>query len=363
MDTVVDPRAVAVSRGGGGRKIRRVLLVAVLGLSLSGCLFWQLTAERLLSCLTMDESIGAFAKSGDRLYLVCGDSWEPTAYLEILDVSDPVAPTYAGQPYSFTKATMGMPSISVSGDRVFLSGSDMMVVDVSNPSAPTTVKAFPLGGTCCVAGGYLVVVGAASYPDLTVKTYALSDLVNPTPPSPVPVGSLTVPAAGGAVIGKLVTAEGMLYVFSELAFTIVDLSTMSSPVCVSATAFSSSVWDGKGLALKGNCAYLSYAYQGSDGRETGDVMVVDFSNRAAPRQVDFLENVGATIAVSGNYLLTQKTNTYDPIKVLDISDVFAPRPVASLNVRKSGDWILPVGDYALVLSYRQIATALIAPYR
>ena len=82
------------------------------------------------------------------------------------------------------------------------------------------------------------------------------------------------------------------------------------------------------------------------------------------------ENAGALqncseagCAQEAGKLLAQKTNTYDPIKVLDISDAFAPRPVASLNVRKTGDWILPVGDYALVLSYRQIATALIAPYR
>ena len=371
MDPVVHRRAVAVSPGGGVGKICRALLVAALSMPLACCLFWQLTADRLLSCFAVDESISGIAKSSDRLYLVCGDGWVPTAFLEILDVSDPVAPTFVGQPYSFTKATMGMPSISVSGDRVFLSDSNMLVVDVSNPSAPTNVKTFSLGGfgggsTCCVAGGYLVAVVNSS-PNLLVKTYALPDLVNPTPPSPVPVGSLTVAGVGRVGNGQVVIADGILYLFSEMAFTIVDLAAMSNPVLVSLTVFSSPIWDGKGLALKGNCAYLSYSYPDSDagasGPESGDVMIVDVSNGAAPRFVDSLEDVGATIAISGNYLLSQKQKGMDAIKVHDISDVLEPRPVASLNVRKTGDWILPVGDYALVLYQREIATALIAPYR
>jgi hypothetical protein len=371
MDSVVDRRAVAVSQGGKGKKILRVLFIAVLGLPLSCCLFWQLTAERLLSCFAVNESISGVAKSGDRLYLVCGDSWEPTAFLEILDVSDPVAPAYVGKPYSFTKPTMGMPSISVSVDRVFLSDSNLLVVDVSNPSAPSTVKSFSLGGsvresTCSVAGGYLVAV-VNNPPDLLLKTYALSDLVNPTPPSPVPAGSLTVAGVGGIGDGQVVIAGNILYLFSQSAFTIVDLAAMSNPVLVSMTVFSSPIWDGKGLALTGNCAYLSYAYEepheGDQYRETGDVMIFDVSAGAAPRYVDHLEGVGATMAISANYLLSQKTNSFDPVRVHDISDVFSPRPVASLNVRKTGDWILPVGDYALVLDNNQIATALIAPYR
>lgn len=363
MDTAVRRRAGDVRPGRALRTLCRALLVAVPSLSLSCGLFWQLTAERLVSSFPLQKSIAGAAMDGARLYLACGYSWEPGLTLMTLDISDPVALASIGEPYPLGISSVR--SVSVSGDRVFLSGSSLAVVDVSNPSAPTTVKTFSLGASsggsiCSVAGAYLIAV-VSSPPDVLVKVYDLSDLVNAAPPFPAPVGSLTLPGDSLDWGAQALIVDRRLYIFSSSAFTIVDLSVIATPALLSATPFYDGVSGEKGLALKGGCAFLGCEY-GEGFSRSGETLILDVSNGAAPVYLATLEDLGAAMAVSGDYLLSASPVTGGSLVVHDISNAFVPRYAATLNVRKSGESILPLGDYVLLLD-SAISTVLIAPYR
>ena len=201
--------------------------------------------------------------------------------MAILDISNPAAPALVGT-YTTTAAVKG---IYVSGTTAYLATamatSQLVLVDVSAPSAPTAISSLAVGDTA--AANALTVNGNYVY---IVKNRAAS------------------------------TANG--------EFNIINISTPSAPVLTGKLRINANM---TGLALDGNYAYVSTA------KKNGQLTVVKITNPARPTSAATV-NLGATadsIALAGSsvYVGTATNSTGGEFRIYDISSPTAPSLVGS----------------------------------
>jgi len=201
--------------------------------------------------------------------------------LQIVDVTDPVAPELRGN--VMFPGPGDAWEVAVAGDLALVVDNEvgLQIVDVSDPDAPAVVGALNTPGH---------VIGVARLGDLAIVTggfpsIQVIDWSDPT--APALVGSLDTP---GQATGVAV-ANGLVYVADGSALLIVDVSTPSAPVIV-----------GSQLAINGHAyrvvvdddrAYVFGHYSG--------LMVVDVSSPASPSLVavpGLMVEGGAAFAVS-----------------------------------------------------------------
>ncbi|MEZ4990169.1 MAG: hypothetical protein R2824_07150 [Saprospiraceae bacterium] len=257
------------------------------------------------------------------------------------DLASPGCPGFAG------KLTFGglQTGVAVSGNYAYVissNASELNIVDISIPSAPTVTGTLPgLSSSflfsIVVNGNYAYVARAGLEQDL-----AVIDVSNPA--APTLVGA--TPNLGGNP-REVVIRDNYAYVALAGSFKVVDVSNPATPTVIESV-------NGIGgwyLAISGDYAYIS-DYINSQ------LKIVNIANPAAPTLVSTtpLGYQPEEIAIHGSYVyIVDYTN--EELKIIDVSDPNAPNPVGSFSSKEqpsenvySGGEIVVVDDLAYYLT-------------
>jgi hypothetical protein len=198
------------------------------------------------------------AVSGDYAYVADWDSG-----LVVVDVSVDSLPAVVGS-IAFTNR---VDDVAIQGDYAYLSNfSNLQIVDISNPAAPSLV------GTLTISGGYAVSVGVS--------------------------GSY-------AYLGRVSTNRG---------FYVADVSNPYAPVLVGDIQ-GMNVYE---FVVDGPLAYLC----------SGDFRIIDVSNPSAPQELVRVPTGGDDVAISGGYAFLGGGNVVIPdVQVVDLGVHETPTPV------------------------------------
>ena len=220
--------------------------------------------------------------------------------LRVVDISNPAAPTEIGF-YDTPRFARGL---AVAGSYAYVADFDrgLRVIDISDPAAPVEVGFYdpPAGESLSVA-----VVGDYAYlADITATGVGgglrVVDISNPAAPTQVGYHSTECNWATDVVVAgdyAYVAAGGCHLV-------ILDISEPTSPTLTSMLSASGM---GDGVALDGPIAYVGNSY---------GLNVVDVSDPAAPKQVDFYPTTAwlQRVAVSDDYIYA--TAEFDGLFIL-----------------------------------------------
>ena len=243
-------------------------------------------------------------------YAYCVDCVDSSKGLHIIDVSNPALPSITG---SISLAALGLGTGAIKGrpykpvgNYVYINSFDhsglvdndnaLLVVDVSNPAAPTLAASIrgvanKVGGAFCFVSGSYIYIGCLMFNTLTII-----DISNPL--APTLKGSLRDDINLNYV--TMLYKEGnYCYCGGRSGFTIIDISNPTAPVLKSTLA---GFHDTIAVYKDSNYCYVSDANR---------VYIIDVSNPALP-------SITGSIAGSGapNYLGTPifiATGGYPPV--------------------------------------------------
>jgi len=191
------------------------------------------TAPRIAGNLTVPgASLGKVATANEHAFIAnAADST-----LVVIDVTDPSAP----QPVTALPLAAAPKDVVVSGVHAFVAAGSagLIVVDVANPAAPAVLGSVvvPGGADAVDVEGSLAFVG---------NGVALRVVDVSVPASPAIVGSVAIETTGVAAMGSIVFAGGV-----ELR--VVDVSTPSAPSLIGST---SGEFNPLRIALEGNLLF------------------------------------------------------------------------------------------------------------
>jgi len=301
-------------------------------------------------------SVGGFTVQGNYAYLGVGYRFS------ILDVSDPIQPAVVGQSGILLDSVRGV-FVTGSYAYVTVASAGLYIFNISNPAAPAWVGFYDTPGWAedvAVAGSYAYVADF----DRGLRVIDISD-----PAEPVEVGFYDPPAGESisvAVVGDYAYLADSTFTGVGGGLRVVDISNPAAPtevgyhstLCraakdvvvagnyayVAATGCHLVILDiseptnptftgmlyksglDNGVALDGSIAYLA----GSNG-----LSVVDVSDPAAPKQVDFYSTTAwlERVAVSDGYVYA--TATFDGLFILQYlpHSIYLPRVTRNEGAR------------------------------
>jgi len=277
---------------------------------------WQPPGARMVNGVSV---FGNFA------YIGAGDS------LEIIDISDPRNPTWAGG-YVTGGSVYG---VQLLGSHAFAAvfgggvqaGGGLQIIDVRHPQTPERVGGVTNGDTY-----ELDVVGQHAYVADFYRGFEIYDVSDPTRPNMVARFSPGGNPHGIRVLGRFA------YVAAHFGgLMIVNVENPAQPVLVGSFSNGGETWD---IDVAGNYAFLADIYQG--------LVVVDISDPVQPRQIAALPTQGHPTSVrvaAGRVFVTD----YDGgIQVIDVADSARPALVGSLQLIGSTRALDVAGSYAYV---------------
>ncbi len=230
----------------------------------------SLSADRrtpsIATALNLSGNANAITLAGNRAYIAAGN-----AGLHVVDITNPLAPSLLG---SFNTGGNAL-GVKVIGTTAFIAnGSNLRVVNVSNPAAMITVSTLSLSGTVW---------------NLEVD----------------PNRNLAAVAAGSAGV------------------YLVDISNVTAPIIRGRL----STGDARGVAMRGNYAYVAdYA---------NSMRSLDITNPNAPTLLSStpstLGGILQNVVLSGNFALGADVYFVNGVPIVDISDPTALRPRTILN--------------------------------
>ncbi|MEZ4650100.1 MAG: hypothetical protein R3E97_15180 [Candidatus Eisenbacteria bacterium] len=250
---------------------------------------------------------------GDHLYVVNGSG------LEIVDVTNPGSPVTVG-----TYAQAAVISVAANAGRIYLGASDLILLDGSDPTAPSYVGTLDVNTTQWDLASNAEFLGVAG----GFQLYAHQDVA-----PAAAIGSLDT---GRAL--DLTVQNGVAYVLDDTnGFLTVDVTNSATPVLLSS--------DIPGrfdlIEIVGSYAYL-------DDWVNDALITVEISNPAAPLVVSTLPGlVGARdLRVAGDYIFA---TTSSSLIVISRVNPVAPSLVTSVSTNLFQTYGLEVqGDYAYV---------------
>jgi hypothetical protein len=244
-------------------------------------------------------------------------------------------------------------NIAVSGDRVYMAGyrDGLRIMDVSDPYHPAEES---LCNDRSLDRG-VAVVGSIAY---GVDSTRLSIFDISSSKSPERIADLDLPRIDPTLgsSGRNGIAVRMPYAYvsgvewgpagRQANLTIVNVSDPEHPSIVKTFACPIKISNFGNLALYGNYVYLAVedTTTGDADRRCG-LRTIDVSDPRNPREVstwrsDVIGSGGSRVAVSGDRLYL----TGDQLRIFDLADPAAPRPVAFIAFRC--DEIALSGDFA-----------------
>jgi hypothetical protein len=246
--------------------------------------------------------------------------------LVVVDLADPSAPVIAAR----LRLAGGL-GLELQGSLAYVAAgtAGLQVVSVADPLAPSLLGTVNTPGTAyavTVSNGYAYVADDGTLRVVDVRT----------PSRPALAGSLAVPATALRLNGT------RLHVIGGTLHRIVDVSTPGAPVVMG----SASAYGAQGVDADGAIAYLA-SPEVDAGRGTGGLYAIDVSSPSAPRSLTNVfagfDNTGVALAGS----LAVVTGNALGLRVLDAATPAAPRVLGTLPGTMSG--VALGGRYAYVL--------------
>jgi hypothetical protein len=221
--------------------------------------------------------------------------------LIIVDISNPSAPTQVG--LCDTPGTAQ--NVAVSGNYAYVADSTygLRIINIANPTAPVEA------GFIDTPGNAFDVGISGSYAYITDGTYGLQTINISNPSAPIETSSYDTGYAHGMDI------SGMYAYIADDAFglRILNISNPSAPIEVSLTDTPGDAYD---VAVSGNYAYIA------DG--DGGFRIIDISNPNAPFLMGSPSLPGFVywVSVSGTYAFYQSSG-FD-FRIIDVSNPGVP---------------------------------------
>jgi hypothetical protein len=271
----------------------------------------------------MPQTAYIISRLGDRIG-VSDRNW----YFDILDISNPEAPTVAGIIDIPRTRSWGFRGVVTDGRYAYVSlgPSNIHIVDISDPAHPFPVAGDILpGGSFELArrGDYLY-VASGSYDNEGLYIIDVSD-----PYSPLITGYYEYFSP------QEITLEGdYAYMAGNKGYSLVlDISNPYSPELVAQYRTEGITW---GIAVKGNYGYFANFY---------GILIMDFSNISEPVIVDTVihsyQDFYDAIIYEG-YLVTGSNGKF---KVFDLTDPTVPVQVTELDFSGDVNGLTPYGNY------------------
>ena len=290
-----------------GILISLVVLLLGAGIAHAQC---EIESIGILGSLETEYLASEIVASGSFAYMSTGESHQAETDLQVVDISDPMAPGIVGSVSLPDSST----DLAISGSHVYYVGyaTGLYIVDVSDPSAPFVAGSIdmPYGTSVAVSGAYAYVGNELE----GLRIINISD-----PADPRIVGTL----AGMSPISAVAVSGSYAYLAGLLDFKVADISDPASPRIVGSTDLAHY---GNDMVVVGSYAYLA---TGNHSPKGGGLDVIDISNPSAPAFVasvqtpSRIENMYPTavnLEVSGSYAYLTDTS----LTVVDISDPAHP---------------------------------------
>lgn len=265
--------------------------------------------------------------------------WENS--LRIIDISDPARPREVG---FYEVGWPTLVEITVNGNYVYMAGSKLWIIDVSNPDMPE------LAGTYDEKLSWprdVYVVGSTAY---VTKDGGLRIVDISSPATPELVGSFDTLGSGRGihVIGD--------YAYLASGFDglrILDISNPTAPAEIASLDLPETDYFANNVRVAGNYAYVTWEICGDSGsgyRCTGRLQLVDISNRTAPVEVGVYElNEGPFrhLSVVDDYVYLAAYGS--GLRIVDVSNPLTPTEVGAYEASDFYAFdVHVVGNYAYV---------------
>ena len=271
---------------------------------------------RLLGTLMEGDWSGAvqpylgLSSGGDLALLV-----SPYSALQVIDVSDPRAPTRVG---GFVGLTTVNKVTMASGTHAVVESSDLQVWDVSDPAAARLLGITPPGERRSDVGR-VDVEGTLACAPTGGDFVQLFDIADPTAPH------LVANVEGTGLIGHCLLHGDLALVAGNRALVVVDIAEPSAPRILG--RIEADPFLGNGLDAVGTTAFVATSF---------GLLVVDLADPTRPREVAELDlpDVAMAVVVRGThaYVLQRERG----LVVVDITDASQPRVVGELAL--PGNW-------------------------
>lgn len=236
----------------------------------------------------------------------------------VVDLSDPTAPSIVG--------SVAEPAndLTVHGSHLYVAGSGLTILDLSNPSSPAFI------GHVDIAGfpNRVVVAGTVAYIADGDSGLQIVDVSNPA--SPKVVGSVNPPG-----VTRDVAVLGHYAVLAQppVGLVIVDVTDPSVPALVSSLPLES---EALGVAVAGTRAYVSCL---------ADLRVVELADPARPVVIGSTVAPGVRLTIAGERALVA---TRGAVAVVDISNPVSPARIGGVDTPDLAVDVAVSGEYAYV---------------
>jgi hypothetical protein len=266
-------------------------------------------------------SVSQIAIRGDQAFLAA------TTRFEILDISDPANPTYAG---GHTSATPGnVFALEVSGDVVYLAGVHLNIIRMNGPSTPQLLARYPTAFTD------VFLQGSSLY--LAEGPYGLRILDVSTPTHPRIVGHYDT---SGSAQGIYVEAGRAYVADGPAGLHILDVE---DPAAIELLGSYDTTGYAHRLQVQDTIVYLVDGVEGDDS-PTG-LRIIDVSNPAEPESLSSYETsaeaMGILVDEDTAYV---STASYDGVQILDVSNPNSPTLVGQIPMPGIPGSLQKVGD-------------------
>jgi hypothetical protein len=283
------------------------------------------TAQNLDLVGHFSTTVRAFYVQQDYAYLAAGEEG-----LQIIDVSDPTAPTLAGT-YEISSALV---SVAVSGTVAVAldDAGKMLLFDVSTPAAPVELGRYTLLGS-----GYQVVL-AGNYAYIPIGDSGLHIINISTPDAPTAVGVYQTEGAAHVVVAGdyayLSTNTGLLH--------IIDITNPNAPTAIRSYG---PLWGfgTRAQVVENDRLYLTIQV----GTDWTYVKIFDLSDPTAPIPIESELSLDVLkVGAYGLNLAVKDDKIYIPtgrLRMIDVSD--PSRPIETGSYKQGGDMIIAANDH------------------
>ncbi|HRH23852.1 MAG TPA: hypothetical protein PK295_04470, partial [Candidatus Magasanikbacteria bacterium] len=269
--------------------------------------------------------------SGKYAYVLSSYSSAPESNLHVIDILDPTAPTIVSTLTLSTSATVASDqSIEVVGSYAYITNSSLdslLVVDIANPKNPTIVSTMTSSTVLNFARGIVVAgnyayISSAYTPSQGGSSLVIADISNPY--SPEIKGSLVVSstATSSAVSFSVSGKYAYLGDTSNDSVYIVDISSSTNPRLVGTVTDSVNLDSVSGVTLAGKYLYAAV-------RTDDSLRIIDISSSTHPVLVGGVKDSTKLdgpleVDVSGKYAYISNFGSSGGFYIVDIGGIDAP---------------------------------------
>lgn len=269
-----------------------------------------------------------------------------TAYLTILDISNPASPTKVRW-YQVEYWWWEVSDIYVKGDYAYLLGNvDLRILDISDPANPFRVGKYETGGNSV----FIDASGDYAYVAAGGEGLRVVDISNPS--NPTLAGNFD--NLDNALGIHVDSPNNYAYVADSTGgLKVLDISIPSTPSLQGSIKNTGPVQAEK-IHINGNYAYITdgYSYSWYEDYYTTRLYVVDISNPSNPLIIGNYEkedHIPDKVLSAGHYVYLIY-RWIEVLEILDVSDPTSPTLVGTYQIPREVTGIDVDGQYAYLAS-------------